>query len=81
LLRQLGHHLGSKDGIEPAFPWTGILDLYHSDVNTNSGLEERLSGRLQRKDEFQRYWEDREKFELRREAGETGTELEERRAS
>ncbi len=42
LLRQIGMELGSPDGIVAHFgqiPWSGILDLYHPDVNTNSGLE------------------------------------------
>jgi len=80
LLRQIGMHLGSPDGIEPAFPWSGIQDLYHSDVNTNSGLEERLRDALERAGEFQEYRAEREAFTARREAGETGFEMETERA-
>lgn len=80
LLRQIGMELGSKDGIESAFPWSGILDLYHSDVNTNSGLEGRLCDVLEKAGEFQEYRAEREAFTARREAGETGIEMEEERA-
>jgi hypothetical protein len=80
LLRQIGMHLGSRDGIEPVFPWSGIQDLYHSDVNTNSGLEGRLCDALERAGEFQEYRAEREAFTARREAGETGIEMEEERA-
>jgi hypothetical protein len=80
LLRQIGMELGSEDGIKSAFPWSGILDLYHSDVNTNSGLEGRLCDVLEREGEFQEYRAEREAFTARREAGETGLEMEEERA-
>lgn len=47
LLRQLGEALGSPGGIAPAGRWLGIIDLYHSDVNTPSGLERHLAERLE----------------------------------
>ena len=37
LLRQVGMALGSEGGMVASDRWSGILDLYHSDVNTNSG--------------------------------------------
>jgi tetratricopeptide (TPR) repeat protein len=79
LLRQVGMELGSQDGIKSAFPWSGILDLYHSDVNTNSGLEGRLCDVLEQAGEFQEYRAEREAFTARREAGEADFEMEEGR--
>lgn len=76
LLRQIGMELGSPDGIEPCFPWSGILDLYHSEVNTSSGLEKRLSQALETAGEFQRFRNEREAYAARREAGLIGPELE-----
>jgi tetratricopeptide (TPR) repeat protein len=81
LLRQIGESLGSPNGMDPFFPWSGILDLFHSDVNTNSGLEGLISKALEREGEFQEYWSERQAFKERREAGETGKELESERAS
>ncbi|MEW5872801.1 MAG: hypothetical protein AB1894_26315 [Chloroflexota bacterium] len=80
LLRQVGIELGSKDGISPCFPWTGIMDLYHADVNTNSGLEARLSRVLDTAGQFHNYQFQRERFSARREAGLEGSELEVTRA-
>jgi len=75
-LRQIGMELGSPDGVQPCFPWSGILDLYHSDVNTNSGLEAHLSQALETAGEFQRFRDERESYAARREAGLIGPELE-----
>jgi tetratricopeptide (TPR) repeat protein len=80
LLRQVGMALGSPDGMTPCFPWSGVLDLYHSDVNTNSGLEARLGQALETADEFQRYRDERDAWAARREAGLLGSELETERA-
>jgi tetratricopeptide (TPR) repeat protein len=80
LLRQVGRELGSQDGIAPHFPWSGILDLYHSAVNTNSGLEERLMKALETADEFSAFRTEREEFAARRAAGLLAQELEEARA-
>jgi tetratricopeptide (TPR) repeat protein len=80
LLRQIGIELGSPDGIIPSFPWSGILDLYHSDVNSSSGLETRLSQALETAGEFQRYRDERDAYAARREAGYVGSELETERA-
>ncbi len=76
LLRQIGMALGSPDGIAPHLPWSGILDLYHSDVNTNSGLEAHLCRALETLGEFQRYRDERDAWAARREAGLFGYELE-----
>jgi tetratricopeptide (TPR) repeat protein len=80
LLRQIGMKLGSPDGMAPCLPWSGILDLYHSDVNTNSGLEAHLTQALETAGEFQRYRDERDAYAARREAGLTGWELEAERA-
>lgn len=80
LLRQIGMELGSPDGMLASFPWSGLLDLYHSDVNTNSGLEARLSQALETAGEFQRYRDERDAYAARREAGMIGAELEAERA-
>ncbi|MGC8781149.1 MAG: ATP-binding protein, partial [Anaerolineae bacterium] len=79
LLRQVGQKLGSPDGIVAHFPWSGILDLYHSAVNTNSGLEERLMKALETADEFSAFRAERDEFAARRAAGLLAQELEEAR--
>jgi tetratricopeptide (TPR) repeat protein len=80
LLRQIGAELGSPDGISPNFPWSGILDLYHSGTNTNSGLEAHLSQALETDDkEFQPYRDERDAYAARRMAGLVGSELEKER--
>lgn len=80
LLRQIGKKFGSPNGIDACFPWSGILDLFHSEVNTNSGLEDLLSHSLEQNEEFKEYHIERQTFIKRREAGETGKELESERA-
>ncbi len=79
ILRQIGRQLGSLNGIETNFPWGGIFDLFHSEVNTNSGLEDMLSRSFERNQEFMRYHAERNKFLARRESGELGKELEDER--
>jgi len=80
LLRQVGQSLGSHDGIVPHFRWAGLLDLYHSDVNTPSGLETRISQALDLHGKFQKYRAERDDYTSRREAGIADTELEVERA-
>ncbi|MBN1315480.1 MAG: hypothetical protein JXA42_08430, partial [Anaerolineales bacterium] len=79
LLYQIGQALGSVDGAQPSFPWSGILDLYHSDVNSNSELEQRLSHVFEMNQEFANYHAERELFEVRRDEGLSGSELESER--
>jgi len=79
-LRQVGLELGSADGIVASFPWSGIHDLYHSQVNSNSGLEARLMKAFERADEFAAYRRARDEFAARREAGILAQELEEWRS-
>jgi len=80
LLRQIGMELGSSDGIAPSFPWSGILDLYHADVNSSSGLEKRLSQALETAGEFKPFRDERAAYARRRAAGYVEPELEAERA-
>ena len=79
LLRQVGMGLGSPDGMAPSSRWSGILDLYHADLNSSSGLETRLSQALKKTGHFQRYWNEREAWAARREAGLIAQQLESER--
>jgi len=79
LLRQIGLELESPDGASPAFRWSGILDLYHPNVNTNSGLETQLSESLEKAGEFQDFRDARGDFVALRDAGLPYGELEEYR--
>ena len=79
ILRQIGEQLGSINGTDANYPWGGILDLFHSEVNTNSGLEDLLSRSFERNEEFMQYHAERKKFLARRQSGETGKELEKER--
>ncbi len=76
LLRQIGQELGSSDGITACFPWSGIMDLYHDEMNSSSGLEAHLSMVLETTGEFDRFHRRREEWTARREAGLVGQELE-----
>ncbi|MCG2768949.1 MAG: hypothetical protein L6435_11295, partial [Anaerolineae bacterium] len=80
LLRQVGTSLGSQDGIAPCAPWSGIQDLYDPNVNSNSGLEARLSDALETDHEFQDYRAARDRYDAAREAGLPAGELEVERA-
>jgi tetratricopeptide (TPR) repeat protein len=80
LLRQIGVQLGSEDGIQPHFPWSGILDLYHAAVNSSSGLERHISNVLEAESkEFQCFRDERAAYAERRSAGLIGRELEDER--
>jgi len=79
LLRQVGMELGSPDGIAPGPRWSGILDLYHADVNSSSGLEVRLSQALETAGQFQHYRNERDAWTGRREAGMIDQQLEAQR--
>ncbi|NLF14136.1 MAG: hypothetical protein GX597_20325, partial [Anaerolineaceae bacterium] len=76
LLRQVGLELGSSDGITACFPWSGIMDLYHDEMNSSSGLEAHLSMVLETTGEFDRFHRRRDEWTARREAGLVGQELE-----
>ncbi|MBE0699147.1 MAG: hypothetical protein IH586_19680, partial [Anaerolineaceae bacterium] len=88
LLRQMGMWLGSPDGIQPSktilkedrnVRYSGILDLYHSEVNTNSGLESHIMKGIEDKDEFRDFILRRQIFTTRRRSGLPPAELEEER--
>ena len=68
-LRQIGAALGSRDGIEPVPPWSGIIDLYHSDLNNNSGLESRLVEVFGGGGEFTKFADERINFSSMRQSG------------
>lgn len=77
LLRQIGMELGGdEEGYCSTSVWSGVLDLYHSDVNNNSGLEERLVEAFETADEFRRYRKARESYRTARKQGITGQQLE-----
>ncbi len=80
LLRQIGMALDSPDGIAAKAPWTGVLDLYHSDINSNSGLEKRLSQAIETANEFANYRNERELNAARRQAGLIGADIEAERS-
>jgi hypothetical protein len=76
LLRQVGLSFESPDGIAPKPPFSGILDLYHSSINSNSGIEEHLSKVFGTGDEFEEFRNEREIFDARRKSGMVGLDLE-----
>jgi tetratricopeptide (TPR) repeat protein len=76
LLRQVGIELSSPDGMAPSSRWSGILDLYHADVNSSSGLESHLSQALETAGQFERYRNERDAWTARREAGLIAEQLE-----
>ena len=65
---EIGELLGSPNGMDPSFPWSGVLDLFHSEVNTNSGLEMLLCHFLDQNGEFRNYLMEHEAFKQRRES-------------
>lgn len=83
LLRQIGMKQGSADGIAPCPPdWSGILDLYHSEINTSSGLETHLISAFETDaQEFQGYRDERDRFDTKRRSGLRGEEIETERAA
>ena len=76
LLRQIGKELGSIDGIKHHDPWSGILDLYHSNVHTNSALEGLLIDAFHTTGQFSKFKELRAIFTRKRKSGMLGVELE-----
>lgn len=85
LLRQIGRALGSADGIAPAAPragrprWSGIVDLYHTDLNSSSGLEEHLAAVFLRKVARKEYERQRDELADKRRQAIPGKELEQAR--
>jgi len=76
LLRQIGIALGSEDGMKKHFPFSGILDLYDSEVNNRSRLEILLNSAFETHLQFQPFRNARESFNAWRQAGVTGDQLE-----
>ena len=85
LARDLGYKLGSPDGYEkaalPGQPrWSGILDLYDSEVNSNPGLEKRLLEAFKASPmDFEEYLSERQYYETRLKTGVRDRELEQQR--
>jgi len=81
LLNEIGQYveaLPEEDGNR--FLWSGIIDLYHSDMHSNSRIEETLIDALDKtRDFFQEYDRKREAFEKQRLAGLSGFPLEKQR--
>jgi tetratricopeptide (TPR) repeat protein len=80
LLRQVGMGFGSPDGIQAAGPWSGIIDLYHSDLNSNSGLELYLAEVYGKEGEFDRFLDERAEYDRIRKSGVPAGDLETARA-
>lgn len=84
LARDLGTRLGSATGYEPArsgrIAWSGILDVYDPDTNSNRGIERRLIEALQISGlEFDEYHAARELYEAWFKSGISGSGLEQQR--
>ncbi|MBI5034500.1 MAG: tetratricopeptide repeat protein [Chloroflexi bacterium] len=84
LARDLGTRLGSATGYASArygrIRWSGILDVYDSDTNSNSGIERCLLPVFEDDPfEFQIYHEARELFDVWFKSGILGSGLEEQR--
>lgn len=57
--------------------WSGVIDLYHPETHSNSGIEQALIKRLDPQNEyFATYQAQRQNFEQQRQAGLMGKELE-----
>ncbi len=69
-----------KEEAGPRFYFSGIIDLYHTDMHTTSALEKVIiEGLDPQKHYFARYRQERESYELLRERGSDPITLEERR--
>ncbi len=85
LARDLGTRLGSTSGYEPSqlgkIVWSGILDIYDPDTNSNQGIERRLLQAFPRDaiDFFGDYQNERELYDAWFKGGVFGTSLEEQR--
>lgn len=84
LARDLGTRLGSPTGYEPArmgkIAWSGILDIYDPDTNSNQGIERRLIRALpQSGSEFDAYRDAREVYDAWFKGGVVGASLEDQR--
>ncbi len=84
LARDIGVRLGSLTGYEPArqgrVMWSGILDVYDPDTNSNQGIERRLMEAFSQTGfEFEAYQEARSMYDIWFKGGIVGSSLEEQR--
>jgi len=84
LARDIGVRLGSPTGYEPAqqgnVAWSGILDVYDPDTNSNQGIERRLMEAFSQTGfEFEAYREARTMYDIWFKGGIVGSSLEEQR--
>lgn len=84
LARDIGVRLGSPTGYEPArrgnVAWSGILDVYDPDTNSNQGIERRLIEAFSQTGfEFEAYHEARSMYDIWFKGGIVGSSLEEQR--
>lgn len=84
LARDIGTRLGSATGYEPVrqrkIAWSGILDIYDPDTNSNRGIERRLIQALSPDgSEFETYQAARELYDAWFKGGIVGAGLEEQR--
>ena len=83
LQQEIGQHVKTLQAEDEnsRLLWSGIIDLYHSDMHSNSRIEQALIRQLDEKhDFFQGYEQKRQTFEKQRLAGLTGKDLETSRA-
>lgn len=79
LQQEIGQHVKTLQAEDEnsRLLWSGIIDLYHSDMHSNSRIEQALIKQLDEKhDFFQVYEQKRQAFEKQRLAGLMGTDLE-----
>lgn len=84
LARDIGVRLGSPTGYEPArrgnVAWSGILDIYDPDTNSNQGIERRLIEAFSQTGfEFEAYRDARSMYDIWFKGGIIGSSLEEQR--
>lgn len=81
LLTEIGQYIQTlQQGSGRRLLWSHIIDLYHSDMHSNSRIEEALIDALdEKRDFFQEYERKRDAFEQQRLAGLAGPSLEESR--
>lgn len=84
LARDIGVRLGSPTGYEPSrrgnVTWSGILDIYDPDTNSNQGIERRLIEAFSQTGyEFEAYRDARSTYDIWFKGGIVGSSLEEQR--
>lgn len=80
LTRDIGTRLGSESGYEPSrqerMVWSGILDIYDPDTNSNKGIEQRLIEALPAGNWFDTYHSERALYDAWFKGGIVGSNLE-----